>query len=182
MPKESLKYHLEGVLVVEGRHDVTFLSNFLDTCYAITKGYFVPRETIIFLKQLEDEPIYVMLDPDGPGRQIEMMLKSEGLFFTAISLDKKSARNRHGVGVEYASKEAVLTALQPFLHHQPLDETKDSALLELELLRTKITKLQRNILGRYFKFGTNLSSRDFMSRLRVLKISPNQIIEVLGHE
>ena len=43
-------YYFDGIIVVEGKSDVSYLSSFIDALYITTNGYEIPDEEIDFLK------------------------------------------------------------------------------------------------------------------------------------
>ena len=47
-----MKKKIDGVLIVEGKTDVSYLSSFIDTFFLTTNGYDLSEEKIDFLKSL----------------------------------------------------------------------------------------------------------------------------------
>ena len=45
-----MKLFFDGIIVVEGKNDASYLSSFVDTIFAITNGYEIPQKEIEFLK------------------------------------------------------------------------------------------------------------------------------------
>ena len=49
---------IDGVIVVEGKSDVAFLSNFIDSEFVVTNGSEVSKDTIEYVKKAsESKPI-----------------------------------------------------------------------------------------------------------------------------
>ena len=66
---------IDGVIVVEGKSDVAFLSNFINAQFVTTNGSEISKETIEYLKTLsKNKDIYVLTDPDFPGERIRKVL------------------------------------------------------------------------------------------------------------
>ena len=47
------KYCIDGVIVVEGKSDVTFLQEFIDAIFVTTNGSEISKETINYIKELK---------------------------------------------------------------------------------------------------------------------------------
>ena len=66
---------IDGVIVVEGKSDVAFLSNFIEAEFVTTNGSEIPDSTIEYLKEISGKSsIYVLTDPDSPGEKIRAKL------------------------------------------------------------------------------------------------------------
>ena len=62
---------INGIIVVEGITDVSFLSQFIDAEFVTTNGSEIPLETIEYLKNSQEKrDIFVLTDPDSPGKKI----------------------------------------------------------------------------------------------------------------
>ena len=73
-----MKKTLDAILVVEGKTDVAFLSNYIDAEFVITNGSDVPPKTIEYLKEAsKNREIIVLTDPDFPGKKIRDTLDKE---------------------------------------------------------------------------------------------------------
>ena len=46
-----MKLFFDGIIVVEGKNDASYLSSFVDTVFVITNGYEIPQKEIEFLKE-----------------------------------------------------------------------------------------------------------------------------------
>ena len=45
-----MKKYLDGILVVEGKEDASYLSNYISSEIVTTNGFDIPKETISYLK------------------------------------------------------------------------------------------------------------------------------------
>lgn len=102
-----MKY-FDGVIVVEGKGDVSFLSSFINAEYVILNGYDMPKDTIDYLQHIKNRKIVVLTDPDEAGQLIEKRMQSTG-----IKYDYKKANiekcNKHGKhGIAECSMEEIL--------------------------------------------------------------------------
>ena len=67
------------VFVVEGKTDVSKLTNLIDADFVITNGAAIPEDTILYLKELvKTRKVIVLTDPDFPGLQIRNKISQEG--------------------------------------------------------------------------------------------------------
>ena len=64
---------INGIVVVEGKTDVSFLSSFIETEFITTNGSEISKDTIEYLKNSKKD-IYVLTDPDSPGERIRKIL------------------------------------------------------------------------------------------------------------
>lgn len=69
-------FYFNGIIVVEGKTDVAFLSSFIMSEYVITNGYELPKSEIAYLEAASKiKQVLVITDPDEPGKQFEQDLK-----------------------------------------------------------------------------------------------------------
>ena len=62
-----MKKIVDGIIVVEGKSDVAFLSSFIDAEFVITTGSEISDDTISYLKERsKNTKIIVLTDPDYP--------------------------------------------------------------------------------------------------------------------
>ena len=73
-----MKY-FNGVIVVEGTGDSSYLSSFICAEYVVLNGYDMPEDVVDYLKHIKNRKILVMTDPDDAGFSIEKRLKETGL-------------------------------------------------------------------------------------------------------
>jgi len=111
-----MKHFVNGIIVVEGTSDVSFLSQFIDAEFVTTNGSEIPMKTIEYLtKSSGNRDIFVLTDPDSPGKRIRDILDQHipNLKHCFVSKDKSIKGNK--VGVAESTKEEVLAALSKHL-------------------------------------------------------------------
>ena len=105
-----MKY-FNGVIVVEGTGDSSYLSSFINAEYVVLNGYDMPIDVVDYLKHIRNRKILVMTDPDDAGFSIEKRLKETGLKYEVRTVDSKMC-NKHGKhGVAECKKEEILRVL-----------------------------------------------------------------------
>ena len=131
-----MKKQIKGILVVEGKSDVAFLTNYIDAEFVITNGSDIPFETINYLKEMsKSKDIIVLTDPDFPGKKIRDTLDKEIPNLKHVFIDKERAIKHHKVGVAEADIDVVLNALEHvYENRDPLGTISMSDLYELGLI------------------------------------------------
>ena len=67
-----MKLYLKGILVVEGKEDASYLSNYIASEIVVVNGFEIPESTISYLK---DKQVILLLDPDEAGLKIRDKIK-----------------------------------------------------------------------------------------------------------
>ena len=71
------KINIDGVLIVEGKDDVSYLSSFVNALFFTTNGYDLCEEKIAFLLEASKRnKLIIYTDPDEAGEMIRNRLKS----------------------------------------------------------------------------------------------------------
>ena len=104
---------INGVIVVEGKTDVAFLSSFIDAEFVITNGSEVSKETIEYLKKVSSlKDIYVLTDPDFPGEKIRKILDDNIPNLIHCFIQKERSTKHGKVGVAESTEEEILNSLK----------------------------------------------------------------------
>lgn len=128
-----MKY-FNGVIVVEGTGDSSYLSSFVCAEYVTLNGYDIPEDVVDYLKHVKNRKILVMTDPDDAGFSIEKRLKDTGLKYETRFVDSKMC-NKHGKhGVAECKKEEILRVL-------------DSDLIDANPFTNSISQTEFNSFG-----------------------------------
>ncbi len=114
--KFPMKKTFNGVLVVEGSNDASYISSFVDAIIVTTNGYEIPKAELDFLSNLpKDKNVFILTDSDEAGNKIRERLNQ--LIPTAtnlyVEIDKCNKRNKHGVAE--CDKEELLKVLENHL-------------------------------------------------------------------
>ena len=106
-----MKYHLDNIVVVEGKADEAYLSSFIDAVYVKTNGYEIPSKEIEFLNNpRNNKSIIVLTDSDAAGKEIRTRLNK--LLKNPINVEVNILRcNKNGKhGVAECDKEEIRNA------------------------------------------------------------------------
>lgn len=172
---------VDGVIVVEGKSDVAFLSNFIDAQFVTTNGSEISKETIEYLKTLsKNKDIYVLTDPDFPGERIRKVLDENipNLKHCFVSKDKSI---KHGkVGVAESTVEEVENALKNAITSKTtnLGSITTSDLVSLGLSGAPNSEENRKKVSEHFHLGYS-NSKTFLKRLNYCNITIEEIKKVL---
>lgn len=172
---------MNPIIVVEGTTDFAKIKQVGYKYCVKTCGFCVSRETINFLKSCSiNRNIILLLDPDGPGRNIAKKIK---LYIPeAIVLDpfKASESKRHGkVGIAYRSIEDLKKAL---INYPYDDKEKESItreeLVELGLMGNK--NLRIKIATKYNISSSSLNA--IFEGLNMLNVTTKELKGTIENE
>ena len=107
-----MKKKIDGIVVVEGKTDVAFLSNYIETEFVITNGSEISKDTIDYLKNKSSHTkIYVLTDPDSPGKRIRDVLDNNIKGLIHCFIKKENSIKNGKVGVAEGNINEILEAL-----------------------------------------------------------------------
>lgn len=175
------KEKINGIIVVEGKTDIDFLSSFLDTKFYSVNGSAVNEEDVNFLKKAKEKNnIIILTDPDFPGMKIRNYLneKIDGLQNAYIKKEVSIKHNK--VGIAESTKEEVLNAL----HHLVLNKSdvkneitmKD--LLDLGLTGSEDSSFKRYYLAKKYSLGKS-NAKNFLKKINLIGLTKESIKEDL---
>ena len=128
-----MKLFLNGVLVVEGKEDASYLSNYIESEIVVVNGYEMSEHTINYLK---GKTIIALLDPDDAGKQIRKTLndKLENIINVEIDINKCIRGTKNGVAE--CSIDEIMAKLQLYSVKNPakLKRIQESDIFKLGLV------------------------------------------------
>lgn len=175
------------VIIVEGRDDTRRLKEIFGEIETFeTGGSALDEEKLKQIKWLqENRGVIVFTDPDFPGQQIRQKILEAVPDCKHAYLDKQDARPKSGkgLGVEYASKDAIQAALKSAM--TPVDKQNyditQSFLVDHQLVGHRTSKRKREILALKLGIGY-VNGKQLMKRLNLFGISKAQVIGALKSE
>ena len=175
------KYYLDGVLVVEGKSDVSYLPSFITTLYFITNGYDVNEEKIDFLSRvLKNKRIVLLTDNDKAGEQIQKTIKSkiDGVFVAKSRIITRNFYKKSGVAE--TAKDAIVDALKEFLDEDKGQLVKvDYKLNQIISLADDPCAKKNEIIKDYRLMEGNI--KFLQNQLQMLDVDPNEIMNKYGN-
>ena len=88
--------YLDGILVVEGKEDASYLSNYISSEIVVVNGYELDAKTIAYL---QGKKVIALLDPDDAGKTIRKKLNAiiSDLINVEIDINKCNRGKKNGV-------------------------------------------------------------------------------------
>ena len=175
------KYYIDGVIVVEGKSDVSYLSSFIDSQFFITNGYDINDEKIDFLKRVSEiQKVIVFTDNDQAGLEIEKRIKSKICNVFTVKSSRISRKNQIKCGVAETEKEEILTALKPFISFENAVEQKANYnLTKIISLSNNPNETRNRIINDYRLIKGN--NKYLEDQLRMLKIDAEEFNKKYGN-
>ena len=177
------KYYLDGVLVVEGKSDVSYLSSFIKTHYFITNGYDMSEDKLEFLSRVsEKRKVIIMTDNDKAGEKIAEKIKSKISKVFVVKSAKITRKSYKKCGVAETDYNAIIDALKEHLseYKKELDVKPDYGLAYIIALSDNPEIAKNRIINDYrLIYGT---TKFLENQLQMLGIKPNEIIEKYGNK
>ena len=169
-----MKYILNGTLVVEGKEDASYLSNYIASEIVVVNGFEIKESTISYLK---NKQVIALLDPDDSG--IKIRQKINNLIPNVINVDVDISKCSRGSknGVAECEISEILRVLGPyFVENKPIySQIKQSDLYNLGLINNKEKRLfvcQKLDLG-------ECNNKTFYKRLIINNISYEKLCAII---
>ena len=171
------KLKINGVLIVEGKADVSYLSSFVDTLFFTTNGYDLSKEKIEFLNLASKvNNLIVFTDPDNAGEEIRNKINEcvpNVKHARSENIQRKGYR-KHGVAE--LPKEEVIKVLSPFVGEEI--NHYDYDLASLISLSKNPSEAKRKLVNKYRLIEGN--NKYLENELNILKVKPEEIKELLS--
>lgn len=168
---------VDGIIVVEGKSDVSFLSSFIEAEFVITNGSEISKDTIEYLKSAsKDKNIYVLTDPDSPGERIRKILDENIDGLNHCFVNKENSIKNGKVGVAESAKEEIKKALDNAVktNQNQLGIITMSDLLKLGLCGAEDSEAKRNKISKELNLG-HCNAKTFLKRLNYRAINIEEI-------
>ena len=169
-----MKIYLDGVLVVEGKEDVSYLSNYIASEIVPTNGFDVTSSLTTYLK---DKKAIILTDPDEAGQKIREKLNKLLPNAVNVEIDAKYCIRGSKNGVAECDINEILTKLKRFSTTKDNNKTtiKSSDLYNLGLINNKDL---RNKVCDTLNFG-RCNAKTFYKRLLNNNVSLDQLYEII---
>jgi len=172
-----MKTNINGIIVVEGKTDVAFLSQFIDAEFVITNGSEISEKTIDYLKKShEKRDIFVLTDPDSPGKRIRDVLDNEIPNLKHCFVSKERSIKHNKVGVAESTQDEVLNALKNYLvsSKNPIGHIEMHEIIALGLAGSVDSDQKRAKICEKFHLGY-CNAKTFLKRINNCGITLEEI-------
>lgn len=174
---------VKEVLVVEGKHDSEKLKSCVDCDTIETDGTHLGKGKLALIRELQKKRgIIIFTDPDVPGEKIRQSINLAVPGCKNAFIEKKKAKTSKKVGVEHASKEDILEALQHLMTFEAQPEISITWMefVELGLSGFPNSQKLREVLGNALFIG-RANAKTLWKRLNMLGLH-QQDVEALLEE
>ena len=170
-----MKLYLDGILVVEGKEDASYLSNYIGSEIVVVNGFEMADETI---KYLSGKRVIALLDPDEAGHKIRKTLNTKLDDVINVEIDITKCVRGIKNGVAECSIEEIVAKLQTYSVKKPakLQLIQESDLFELGLINGD--SALRNFVCRKLNLG-KCNGKTLYKRLNSNNISIEQLTQVV---
>ena len=172
------KIKIDGVLIVEGKDDVSYLSSFVDALFFTTNGYDLSSKKVEFLLEASKvNKLIIYTDPDEAGETIRKMIKSQISNVFEAKSEKIVRKCYKKCGVAELEKEEVIRSLKQFESTAPITRYNYD-LSTLVSLSDNPSRTKQKIISKYRLIDGN--NKYIESELNILKIKPEEIKELVN--
>ena len=171
-----MKLELNGILVVEGKEDASYLSNYISSEIVIVNGFEISKATISYLK---NKRVILLLDPDEAGLKIREKLNKELPNSINVEIDISKCDRGIKNGIAECQINEVLGKLKPYVIEKTTKNASDikmSDLYELGLINNK--DLRRTVCEK-LNLG-NCNGKQLYKRLTINNISLSKLCEIMN--
>ena len=175
--KSMNKINIDGVLVVEGKDDVSYLSSFINALFFTTNGYDLSEEKIDFLSRAAKvNKVIIYTDPDDSGEVIRNKLKSRISPVFEAKSDKITRKNKKKSGVAELEKEEVIRSLKEFESSEI--KINNYQLVKFISLSDNPKENKQKLIKKYRLIDGNIKYLE--NELNILRIKPSEIEELFS--
>ena len=169
-----MKRSLNGILVVEGKEDSSYLSNYIDSEIVTVQGYEIPTATIEYLK---NKKVIILTDPDKAGKKIREKLNNSILDAFNVEIDIKKCTRGSKNGVAECEIGEIMQKLEPYFventHKLPTFK-----LIDLCNLGIIDNKNLRNYVCQTLSLG-HCNNKQLLKRLNICDIQLDELKKVV---
>ncbi|MED1865525.1 ribonuclease M5 [Fictibacillus nanhaiensis] len=175
---------IKEIIVVEGKSDTLAIKRSVLADTIETNGSEISIDTLNRIKRAhETRGIIVFTDPDFPGKRIRAIISEyvPGCKHAYLEKSDAIAKGDKGVGVEHASREAIVEALEHV--REELLEVEDELISWEDLMAAGLTggsdsKYRREVIGRELRLGY-MNAKQLHKRLNMFRVTTEEFEQAL---
>lgn len=157
---------IKEVIVVEGKDDVAAVKRAVDAELIITNGFGFPKDLIDRIKEAQKRcGVIIFTDPDYAGESIRKKISAKVKGCKHAFLPREEALKGDNIGIENASPESILAALEEV--REETDNRKEFEMRDLvayHLVGNSEAQERRDSLGKILGIGYG-NAKQFLKRL-----------------
>lgn len=171
------------IIIVEGTHDEVKVKEAIpDAFCVITNGSEISKSTIEYIKKLsETNNIIIFTDPDGPGERIRSIIAAAIPNASQAFLKKKLciSNNKRKVGIEHASKEDIIEALEGVYTPSKINyNINNNDLFRLGLSGLPDSAILRDKISDKLNIGRP-NAKSFLKRINMIGLTIKELEELI---
>lgn len=167
--------YLSKTLVVEGKEDASYLSNYISSEIVVVNGFELDKNTLSYLK---NKQVILLLDPDEAGLKIREKLNKELPNSINVEVDISKCDRGKKNGIAECQIEEILSKLREYAIEKDekyLSDIKISDLYNLGLIDNKDL---RNRVCNELNLGS-CNGKQLHKRLVINHISLDKLCEIM---
>lgn len=167
--------YLSKTLVVEGKEDASYLSNYISSEIVVVNGFELDKNTLSYLK---NKQVILLLDPDEAGLKIREKLNKELPNSINVEVDISKCDRGKKNGIAECQIEEILSKLREYAIEKDekyLPDIKISDLYNLGLIDNKDL---RNRVCDELNLGS-CNGKQLYKRLVINHISLDKLCEIM---
>jgi ribonuclease M5 len=169
-------FYFNGIIVVEGKTDVAFLSSFIDSEYVMTNGYELPKSEIGYLEAVSKiKQVLIMTDPDEAGETIRKRINIPNSINICAKKIFRCKTKKHGIAE--CDKNEIIDILKGYLSEKSL-KIFDITVSFLNGIGLN-TRNKRTIFAKKVSVGL-VNMKKLSERLNTLKYTREEITKIAG--
>ena len=171
---------IKEVIVVEGKKDSAKIKQAVNAEVITTSGLGLTTDNLNYIKEVASRRgIIIFTDPDIPGEKIRNQINQIIPNCKNAFLVKEQAYSNKKIGVEYASIQDILEALENVVTYSEVKETLSyQDFIELGLTGSKNSKDLRYQIGKNFHIG-ECNGKTLWKRLNMLQVTNQEILDYM---
>ena len=107
-----MKVYLKHILVVEGKEDVSYLSNYIGSEIVATNGYELDKSLLDYLK---NKTVIALFDPDEAGLKIREIFNKQHFETINVEINIEKCSRGFKNGVAECSIDEIMEKLSPYI-------------------------------------------------------------------
>ena len=172
---------IKEIIVVEGKNDTNVLQSYFDCETIETHGTCLSKQTLQLIKEAQaSRGVIIFTDPDFPGEKIRTAINQKIPGCKNAYIEKNKAKTTKEVGVEHATKQDLLEALQKlFTYDEDVKNTLSwDEYLDLGFSGGSDASFLRSQIATKLSLGKP-NAKTLFKRLNMLQLSKEEIIKLL---
>lgn len=172
---------IKEIIVVEGKDDVSAIKRAIDAEVITTGGFGLGDHVIERIKTAaKKRGVIIFTDPDFAGEKIRKIIASQVPGCKHAFLPKEQAIKDGDIGIENASPESIISALNKARSEsiEKITEFTQNDLLDNGLIGFDGASYRRDALGKILGIGYG-NAKQFLSRLNNYGVTREEFNEAL---